>query len=259
MSSKSLTEIHAVLLAFWLALAECGHLRRWSNHFFHAITKGIAMQPFRSILSSVCATLGLCAATAFGVWEYLRMPDSRIVFGSTGPTVEQLQELSELVSLQVTINDILTAESDGYFGYRGSWIIKGDSLYSTDLAQAEIVESRGPGTQSLWRITLPPPAIKWARVDHDRSRVFDLRRKTWLPWDTATPDRMRDEVMRQGQRIVLQSSMKPEYLQRAKIRAEQTLRSFYAGKGTNIEVVWRNEPTNSNHSETTFTPEVAQR
>ena len=217
------------------------------------------MQSARSILNSICAFLGIGAAVVIGAWGFSRMPTSKITFSSIGPTVEQLQELSELVSLQVTINDILTAESDGYYGYRGSWIIKGDSLYSTDLAQAEIVESPKPGAQSQWRITLPSPEIKWARVDHERSKVYDVSRKHWLPWDTDTPDRMRNEVMQHAQRQVLQSSLKPEYVQRAKVRAEQTVKSFYAGKGTTVEVVWRNDGANSKHSDSASLPELVQR
>jgi len=55
-----------------------------------------------------------------------------------------------------------------------------------------------------------------------------------------------------GQQKVLQSAMNPEYAQRAKLRTEQTIKSFYAGKGANVEIVWRVEGSSSS-------PEFAQR
>jgi hypothetical protein len=210
------------------------------------------MQSVRSILTSVCLSLALAAAFVFGVREYSRMPESKTTFVSTGPTIQQLQELAELVGLQVTTNDILTAESEGFFGYKGSWVIKGEALYATDLALAEIVESSGRGTASNWRISLPLPAIKWARVDHENSRVYDVSRKHWLPWDSPTANNMRDQAMLRGQQKVLQSAMKPEYAQRAKSRTEQTIKSFYGSKGTIVEIVWRNEGSSP-------APQLAQR
>ena len=227
----------------WRSLAK-------SNHIFQS-RKGFTMQSVRNILSSIGMSLSLSAAIVCGIWGYSRLPNEPITITSTGPTVEQLQELAQLVSLQVTTNDILTMESAGFYGYRGSWIIKGDALYSTDLAQAEIVESSGSGIPLKWRITLPAPEIKWARVDHENSKVYDVSRKHWLPWDTATPDNMRDQVMLHAQRKVTQSAMNPDYAQRAKVRAEQTVRSFYGSKGTNVEVVWRDGMNSA--------PQLAQR
>ena len=222
------------------------------QHSTSSFLKGFIMQPVRNILTAVCLSLALAAAFVFGIREYSRMPESKTTFVSTGPTIQQLEELAELVSLQVTTNDIMSAESEGFFGYKGSWIIKGEALYATDLALAEIAESSGPGTESKWRISLPAPVIKWARIDHENSKVYDVSRKHWLPWDSATANNMRDQAMLHGQQKVLQSAMKPEYAQRAKARTEQTIKSFYGSKGTIVEIVWRDHGSSSS-------PQLAQR
>ena len=47
-------------------------------------------------------------------------------------------------------------------------------------------------------IVLPQPEILQPRVDHDRTKTWEVRRMVWLPWN-ADQDQLRDEVMRQAQ------------------------------------------------------------
>jgi len=55
------------------------------------------------------------------------------------PPVEQIQDLSELVTLRVAVVDILQVEQDGWVsGYKGAWLVHGDALWTTDLQQARV-------------------------------------------------------------------------------------------------------------------------
>ena len=54
-------------------------------------------------------------------------------------------------------------------------------------------------------IVLPAPEVLQPRVDHRRSKTWEVRRMTWLPWN-ADQDRLRDEVMLQAQKLVARAA-----------------------------------------------------
>ena len=115
-----------------------------------------------------------------------------VVVHSQGPTIERLERLSHLVTMRVQVADVLVGEGEGC---RGAWLIKGDALVGVNLGRARIAEKDETTKQAL--IVLPPPEVLQPRVDHRRSRTWEVRRMAWLPWN-ADQDRLRDEVMLQA-------------------------------------------------------------
>ena len=83
-------------------------------------------------------------------------------------------------------------------GCRGAWLIRGDALLAVNLSQAAIAEKDESAKRAT--IRLPQPEILQARVDHERTRTWEVRSMVWLPWN-AHHDRLRDEVMLQAQRL----------------------------------------------------------
>jgi hypothetical protein len=154
---------------------------------------------------------------------------------SQGPTVERLERLSQLVTLRVSVADVLVGEGEGC---RGAWLIKGDALLGIDLARAQIVE-RDEAARSA-TLLLPSPAVMHPRVDHTRSKTWEVRRMAWLPWN-ANEDRLRDAVMQQAQELVGQAAGSEENLQQARSAAEAILTSFYAEVGWRVKVTWAKE------------------
>jgi hypothetical protein len=123
-----------------------------------------------------------------------------VVVHSQGPTVERLERLSHLVTTRVYVADVLVGEGEGC---RGAWLIKGDALVGVNLGRARIAEKDEATKQAM--IVLPSPEVLQPRVDHTRTKTWEVRRMVWLPWN-ADQDRLRDEVMRQAQELVTRAA-----------------------------------------------------
>ena len=155
-----------------------------------------------------------------------------VVVHSQGPTVERLERLSHLITTRVHVADVLVGEGEGC---RGAWLIKGDALVGVNLGRARITEKDEATKQAL--IVLPSPEVLQPRVDHQRSRTWEVRRLAWLPWN-ADEDRLRDEVMLQAQQLVAHAAGSNENLQQAKTAAATIVKSFYEEVGWQVRVSW---------------------
>ena len=168
-------------------------------------------------------------------WHYLTQPKPAPV-QSQGPTIERLERLAHLVTMRVYIADVLVGEGEGC---RGAWLIKGDALLGIDLSQAKIVEKDDQARRAVLRF--PSPEVLQSRVDHAKTRTWEVRRTAWVPWN-ADADKLRDNVMYEAQKLVASAAASVENVGQAKAAAETMLRACTtrsAGKwrslGTNIE------------------------
>jgi hypothetical protein len=151
---------------------------------------------------------------------------------SSGPTIDHLESLSELVCLRVHVSDVLVGENDNY---RGSWLIKGDAVLAIDLRQAKIVEC--DKTTRRARLRLPPPKVISPRVDHERTRTWSVEKTRWITW-TGNPDKLRDEAMWQAQRVIQAASGSADNIQLAKNSAEKLIHEMYRMVGWELLVEW---------------------
>ena len=159
------------------------------------------------------------------------------VVHSQGPTVERLERLSHLVTTRVHVVDVLIGEGEGC---RGAWLIKGDALVAVNLGRAQITEKNEATKQAL--IVLPLPEVLQPRVDHERTKTWEVRRMVWLPWN-ANLDRLRDEVMLQAQQLVAQAAGSAENLQQARTAAATIVTAFYEEVGWQVRVTWEGTST----------------
>jgi hypothetical protein len=155
-----------------------------------------------------------------------------VVVNSQGPTVERLERLSHLVTTRICVADVLVGEGEGC---RGAWLIKGDALVGVNLSRARIVEKDEVTKQAM--IVLPAPEVLQPRVDHARTRTWEVRRMVWLPWN-ADQDRLRDEVMLQAQQLVARAAGSNENLQQAKTAATTIVKGFFEELGWQVHVAW---------------------
>jgi hypothetical protein len=151
---------------------------------------------------------------------------------SQGPTVERLERLAHLVTMRVYIADVLTGEGQGC---RGAWLIKGDALIGIDLSQTRIVEKDEQSHRAT--VCLPSPRVLQSRVDHEKTRTWEVRRTTWVPWN-ADADQLRDSVMREAQKLVAAAAASTENVDQAKANAETMLRAFYREMGWQVQITW---------------------
>lgn len=157
---------------------------------------------------------------------------------SQGPSIERLQRLSQLVTLKVTISDVLIGESEGC---RGSWLIRGDALLGIDLAQANIIDRDDAARRAT--LLLPAPIVLHPRVDHRRTKTWQVRRMAWLPWN-ADEDRLRDAVMQQAQELVTHAAGSAENFSQAQAAAESAITTFFSEVGWQVKVTWMPESAN---------------
>jgi len=159
------------------------------------------------------------------------------VFHSQGPTIERLEQLKHLVTMRVYIADVLTGEGEGH---RGAWLIRGDALLGVDLGRAKILDKNEEVKQAT--LSLPQPEVLQCRVDHERTRTWEVRRTTWVPW-SGDEDKLRDQVMWEAQKLVARAANSSENLSQAKANAEAILRGFYQEVGWQVHVSWDAQAT----------------
>jgi hypothetical protein len=191
-------------------------------------------------MKTIILALGLLAVFA-GLLVCLRQlrveQPSPMVLSSAGPTVQRLERLSQLYTGRVYVADVLIGESDNS---RGAWLIRGDSMIAVNLSKATIVEKDDIARRAT--IRLPQPEVLQARVDHERTKTFEVKTTTWIPWH-ADQDRLRDEVMLQAQRLVGQAVGSKENIEQAKRTAEIVIATLYEHCGWNVQVTWQEPPT----------------
>jgi hypothetical protein len=154
---------------------------------------------------------------------------------STGPTVERLERLSHLATMRVLVADVLTGEGDGF---RGSWLIKGDGLLGVNLSRATIVEKDERSRHAVVR--LPQPEVLQSRVDHGKTRTWEVKKTGWIPWG-GNQDQLRDQVMQQAQELVAHVAASEENIRQAKAAAENVIRAFYEEVGWKVDAIWESD------------------
>jgi hypothetical protein len=169
-------------------------------------------------------------------WD-MSIRDTAPAVRSVGPTRVQLERLQYLVSTRVRVADALVAESRWL---EGSWIVQGDALIGVDMSQAEIA-SKDERTRTAV-IRLPSPSVLSARVDHEASREWDIRSRSWIPLaGSVLGDRraMEQQAMRQAQRLVERAAGSEENLAAARRGVAGMLAAFYQAVGWTVTVRWK--------------------
>ena len=82
----------------------------------------------------------------------------------------------------------------------------------------------------------------FARVDHEKSKVYEFRTTTWIPWH-GQPGRLLEEAMLQSQRMVTQAANSPENIEQARRQAEVIIAALYEHLGWKLKIVFQDMPT----------------
>ena len=160
------------------------------------------------------------------------------VIKSQGPSIERLQQLSQLASTRIFVSDVLVGEGKGC---RGLWLVRGDAIVAVDLRKAAVVEKDENAKRAT--IQLPQPEVLQARVDCEQTRIFELKSTSWLPW-TSDKDALRDAVYDHAQRLIDHAAGSADNIQQAKASAESVIRSFFAELAWTVSVTWAKPPSN---------------
>ncbi len=157
-----------------------------------------------------------------------------IIVTSLGPVVEQIEKLNELVEMRVYVADVITAEGEGV---KGAWLIKGEGLIGIELGKARILER--DEVKKRISIQLPQPRVIQARVNHERTKTWEVKKTTWIPWK-GDQDALRDHVMLEAQKLVEVATASEENMQYARFRANQLIGAYCQALGWESEIHWEN-------------------
>lgn len=166
------------------------------------------------------------------------LDSSSTEISSAGPTVDQLQELSALVTTRIIISDILEGENSHY---KGSWLVRGDALISVDLSSAELTKIDSKSRTAI--LSLPSPTVISARVNHAETKTFDIVKKKWFS-SKVNESNLRDTAMKHAQNLIASAASKPEHIQAAQRQAERILATFYLQLGWEINILWNHSQAN---------------
>ncbi len=197
--------------------------------------------PIASLLPALIAATALAVLVAQAVgllrgWDP-GVRDTPPTFRSPGPTVVQLEQMQQLVSTRVHVADVLVGESRWL---EGSWIIQGDALLAVDMSKSEVTDKDEKARTAA--IVLPRPAVLSARVNHEKTRQWDIKSRSWIPLaGSLLGDRraIEEQAMREAQRLVERAAGTEENAATARRGVESMLADFYRGIGWQVSVRWK--------------------
>lgn len=152
---------------------------------------------------------------------------------SLGPSISQLERIGELAATRVHVTDIMTAEGQGL---RGVWLVGGDALLSCDLSRAKIVQIDAAARTAT--IRLPDLHVKFARVDHKKTRTWSVERNTWLPWKWGDQGTFRDAALVHAQLLIEEAALSERNLELARSQTVTLIQRMYEVVGWDVAVVW---------------------
>jgi hypothetical protein len=178
---------------------------------------------------------------AVGIWIGWRTGHSTpySAHDPPGPTIQQIRQLSQLVTAKITIADARETTLSGYLGdVKAVLVVRGDALLGPDLSQARII-SCDPATRTMV-IELPLPRVISYRLDHTGTRLACLSHDGL--WVIVPGDAGRTAVLNrayaEAEQAVAEAAAKPDVIDKAIEHAQEALGSFFATGGWRVEIRW---------------------
>ena len=136
------------------------------------------------------------------------------------PTIHQLRQLADLLTLRVPVSDVQVSRITGYVGgIELALIVHGHAHLGTDLGQARFTDVNHNAQRTV--LKLPEPDVRHASLDHSSTRVYRIdRRGLWqlVPGDAG----------------------EAELFNRAMERAEAVVATHAVGAGSHVREEARN-------------------
>ncbi len=156
-------------------------------------------------------------------------------FVTAGPRIEEVRRIAKLAVLRVQVADIIQGNTAGA---SGAVLVKGDADMVVDLDRVQIVDR--DDRRRTATLVIPTPHADRPRVDHRRTRVYELR-KTGLalinPFADPRADLLAD-AMRAAQEQVERAVQDADFVAQAKEQAERLLVGFYRELGWELSIRW---------------------
>jgi hypothetical protein len=169
-----------------------------------------------------------------GLALYYRYFPQQVVTRRTVDTpavVQQIQRLSELVTVKYNIQKVIGLEEQKVpFGSEKVLLmVQATVLGGVDLAQltTQAVTSTDPGSVT---IQLPSPRVMHVFVNDNETKVWDRSKTWWTPWVDFNPE-LEQNARRAALEAVQQAALQMGILSNAQHNAETTVREFLRTAG----------------------------
>jgi hypothetical protein len=191
------------------------------------------------VASSLAPAILLGIGFVFGHWiQPLCDPGPRasLQITESGPTVEHLQELQYLTTLQ----DALVTEIRGRVGtVRAILVVYGRATIGVDLSRArfeqlDLVRRTG-------QLHLPTPRLESSGLDQDKTKVVALfQTGLWMfaPGQGEADAVATNSALWQIQQVLLAAGQDPDGIRLARQQAERVLIAFFSEMNWKISVQW---------------------
>lgn len=160
----------------------------------------------------------------------------------TGLLIEQIQQLSSLVTTKVDVADVQVTQMNGYLGgVKAAILIKGDFLLGVDLSQAKFEQTNSAGKTAV--LVLPEPTVTSPRLDQTRTRVFSIDDSGL--WQIAPGDADKAAVINrayeQAQNFIASDANDPGLIDKSRRQAESVLLAFFRAIGWSVQIRWADD------------------
>ena len=187
----------------------------------------------------IIVTIIVLAATAItAIWaQKTFFADSHTNVQSHAPTLEKIQNLSQLVTNKIYVSDVLTASNKDY---QGQWVINGDALITIDLNQAQLKDMNEETKTAT--LILPEPGVTSPRVDHTRTKKAFIKGVRFaLLRNRKNKAEMEKKMMEAAQESVEKAASRPEIIENSKKQAALILSNMYLQLGWKLDIQWQHQ------------------
>ena len=160
----------------------------------------------------------------------------------TGPTLQQIQRLSNLVTMKVDVADVQVTEVGGYTGgQKAILLVKGDFLLGVDLSRARL-ESVDSGARKAV-LVLPGPGVHSPRLDQERTRLFTVTSQgLWrlVPGDAGQTAVVND-AYKHAQKVVAEAASEAGLVDQCRRNTQSAIECFFNAAGWQVDVKWSDD------------------
>ena len=209
------------------------------DHAPHALADTPAASPRGSLalpafLAWPLLAAGL-AALVYGAYFFGRQTGTTHIV-SAGPRIEDVRRIAKLAVLRVQVADVIEGHNGGG---RALVLVKGDADMAIDLDQIRVTERDDTRRSAV--LSLPQPRPERPRVDHERTRIYEVEKTGLAALNPFADPRMDllEDCMRAAQASVEQAVSAPDFATRAQEQAESLLGAYYGEIGWHVTVRWQ--------------------
>ena len=153
------------------------------------------------------------------------------------PTLEKIQNLSELVTNKVYVSDVLDASNKDY---EGKWVINGDALITIDLNKAKLENVDEVAKTAT--IILPQPKVTSPRVDYTRTKPAYIKGVRFaLLRNPKNKEAMQKDMMAVAQKSIEKSAGREEIIENSRTQAALIISNLYLKVGWQLTIEWQGQ------------------